>query len=153
MRKLVVLLFVLGLAGVSHADGPFTGTWKLNVAKSHFASSPTAPKEETVTVTDRAGTRDVVAEGADMSGKPISEHFRHSLSGGPVTLLEGGPTGITASVKLTAHTVHETFMRDGKELGTEDITVSRDGKTMRIMAKGTSPDGKPFSEIYVLEKQ
>jgi hypothetical protein len=154
MRKLLVLFVALGLAGVLYADTPFAGTWKLNVAKSHFAPGPTAPKEETVTVTESAHTREVTSKTTDMSGKVSTEHFTHPLSGGPVTFLEGGPTdGTTSSVRLSATTVHETSMKDGKEVGTERITVSPDGKTMRIMAKGTSSDGKPISEVYVFEKQ
>jgi hypothetical protein len=41
----------------------------------------------------------------------------------------------------------------GKETGTEHITVWPDGKTMRIMEKGTLSDGKPFTAEYVFEKQ
>jgi len=155
MRKLLLLLCALGLAGVVYADSPFTGTWKLNVAKSKLASDPNAPKAETATVTENKDTRDVTAQGTDMNGKAFTEHFTHPLSGGTVKYLEGGPTdGTTESVKMVdANTMHVTFMKDGKEVGTERITVSADGKTMRIVEKGTSPDGKPYSGEFVFEKQ
>jgi hypothetical protein len=155
MRKLVVLLLALGLAGVVYADSPFAGTWKMNPAKSKIASDPTAPKAETVMVTESNDTRDVTVQGTDVNGKDFTEHFTHPLSGGAVKYLEGGATdGSTESVKqVNANTMHATFMKDGKELGTERITVSPDGKTMRIVEKGTSPDGKPFSAEFVFEKQ
>jgi hypothetical protein len=155
MRKSVVLLLALGLAGVVYADSPFAGTWKLNAAKSKAGSDPAAPKAEIVTVTESSNTRHVAAQGTDMNGKAFTEHFTHPLSGGTVKYLEGGPTdGTTESVRtVSANTMHVTFMKDGKEVGTEHITVSPDGKTMRIMEKGTSPDGKPFSAEYVFEKQ
>jgi hypothetical protein len=155
MRKLLLLLLALGLAGVVYAAGPFTGTWKLNVAKSHFASGPTAPKEEAVTETESGDTADVMAKGTDMNGKAFTNRFTHPIGGGPVTYLEGGPTdGTTESVrKVSANTLHVTFMKDGKEVTTEHITVSPDGKTLRIAAKGTSSDGKPFSDVYVFDKQ
>jgi hypothetical protein len=155
MRKALLLLCALGLAGVVYADSPFAGTWKLNVAKSKLASDPDAPKAEIVTVTEGKDVRDVSAKGTDMNGKGFTEHFTHPLSGGAVTYLEGGSTdGTTESVKnVDANTLHVTFMKDGKEVGTERITVSPDGKTMRILEKGTSPDGKPFTAEFVFEKQ
>lgn len=154
MRKLLVLFSVLAFAAVSYADGSFTGTWKLNVAKSHFAPGPTAPKEETVTVSESAGTRDVVSKATDTSGKVTTAHFTHSLSGGPISFIEGGPTdGTTSSAKVSATTVYETSVKDGKAVGTERITLSPDGKTMRIVAKSTSPDGKPLTEVFIFEKQ
>jgi hypothetical protein len=155
MRKLVVLFLALGLAGVLYADSPFAGTWKMDAAKSKSASDPTAPKAETVTVTESNDTRDVAVQGIDMKGKAFTEHFTHPLSGGTVTYLEGGSTdGTTESVKkVSANAMHVTFMKDGKEVGTEHITVSPDGKTLRIMEKGTSPDGKPFTSETVFEKQ
>lgn len=155
MRKLVVLLSALGLAGVLYAaEGPFVGTWKLNVAKSNLASDPNAPKEETVTITETKDTRDLIVKGTDMSGKALGGHVTHPLSGGPVTYLEGAPTdGTTASVKLSANTVVWTFMKDGKEVTTLRATLSPDGKTMRVVTKGTLPDGKPLSTVAVFDKQ
>jgi hypothetical protein len=155
MRKLLVLLFALGFAGVLYADGPFTGTWKLNVAKSKFASGRPAPKEETVTVTENTKTRDVTVNGIDMSGKSSTTHFTYPIRGGPVTFLDGGPTdGSTQSVRrVGAKTFRETTTKDGKKVESESITVSPDGNTMRIAAEGTPPDGKPFSSVTVFDKQ
>jgi hypothetical protein len=155
MRKLLVLLFALGFAGVLHAGGGFTGTWKLNVAKSTFAPGQPAPKEGTVTVTENIKTRDVTVKGTDMSGKSFTTHFTHPIRGGAVTFLDGGPTdGSTQSVRrVGAHTFRTTTAKDGKEVRMESFTVSPDGKTLRISAKGTSPDGKPFSAVTVFDKQ
>jgi hypothetical protein len=91
MRKLLVLLFALGFAGVLYADGPFTGTWKLNVAKSKFASGQPAPKEETVTVTEDIKTRDVTVNGTDMSGKSSTTHFTYPIRGGRSRSWTGDP--------------------------------------------------------------
>ncbi len=154
MRKLLVLLFALGWAGVLYAAGPFAGTWKLDTAKSKYESGP-APKEETVTVREGKGITDVSVTGTDGSGKPIAVHFTHPTKGGPVKYLEGGPTdGSTVSVKQTnANTRRQTTMRGGKRVATEEITVSADGKTLRVEAKGTLASGKPYTDVEVLEKQ
>jgi len=154
MRKLLVLLSAFGLASALYAADSFSGTWKLNVAKSKYESGP-APKETTVTLTEGNGITDVTVAGTDGSGKPIATHITHPANGGSVKFLEGGPTdGSTESVKqLDANTRNVTTMRGGKVVSTEHITVSADGKTMRIVAKGTSQEGKPFTNIEVFEKQ
>jgi hypothetical protein len=154
MRKLLVLVCALGLAGALYAAGPFSGTWKLNTDKSKFQSGP-APQEETVTVREANGTTDVTVAGTDQSGKPVAVHFTHPTSGGPVTYLEGGPTdGSTESVRqVNAHTRRQTTMRDGKRVGTEMITISADGKTLRVESKGTLASGKAFTDLEVLDKQ
>ena len=154
MRKLLVLLSALGMAGALYAADSFSGTWKLNPTKSKYESG-TAPKETTLTVQDVKGMTDVTVTGTDGSGKPIATHITHPTQGGPVKFLEGGPTdGSTESVKqVNANTRHITVMQGGKTVSTEQITLSADGKTMRIVAKGTSPDGKPFTDVEVFERQ
>jgi len=154
MRKLLVLLSALGLAGTLYAADSFSGTWKLNVAKSKYESGP-ATKDMTVTVQESKGTTDVAVTGTDGSGKPMAIHMTHPTAGGPVKYVEGGPTdGSTESIKqVNPTTRHTTVMQGGKAVSTEQITVSDDGKTMRIVAKGTLPTGKPYTDVEIFDKQ
>jgi hypothetical protein len=154
MRKLLVLLSVLGLAGTLYAADSFTGTWKLDTAKSKYESGP-APKEVTLMVQEGKDTNDVTVKGTDGSGKPLATHLTHPTHGGPVTFSEGGPTdGSTESVKIVgANSRHVTTMQNGKEVETEQITLSADGKTIREVTKGTLPSGKPFTDVAIYEKQ
>jgi hypothetical protein len=154
MRKLLVLLSALGLAGALYAAGPFTGTWKLDTAKSKYESGP-APKEETMTVRESKSMTDVTLKGTDGNGKPLAAHLTHPVNGGPIKFLEGGPTnGTTESVKkVNANTLHLTTMQGGKQISTEQIAISADGKTMRVVVKGTPAKGKPFTDVEVFEKQ
>jgi len=154
MRKLLVSLSALGLAGTLYAADLFSGTWKLDLAKSKYESGP-APKETIVTLREGKGITDVTVTGTDGSGKPIATHMTHPTDGGPVKFLEGGPTDqSTETVKqLNASTRHITIMQGGKTVGTEQITLSADGKTMQIVAKGTSSSGKPFTDLEVFERQ
>jgi hypothetical protein len=154
MRKLLVVLIALGLAGTLYAADLFTGTWKLDTAKSKYESGP-APKEVTLMVQEGKDTNDVTVKGTDGSGKPLATHLTHPTHGGPITFLEGGPTdGSTESVKIVdANTRHVTTMQSGKEVATEHITLSADGKTIREVTKGTLPSGKPFTDVAIYEKQ
>ena len=154
MRKLLVLLSALGLAGALYAAGSFSGTWKLDTAKSTYESGP-APKETTITVQEGKGITDVTVTGTDGSGKPLATHMTHPTNGGPVKFLEGAPTdGSTESVKqINANTRHLMVMQGAKEVSTERITLGADGTTMRIVVKGMLPSGKPFTDVEVFEKQ
>jgi hypothetical protein len=61
----------------------------------------------------------------------------------------------TVSTKrMSANKVEANFTRDGKHAETATFSVSKDGKVLSILAKGTSPvDGKPFTNNTVWEKQ
>jgi hypothetical protein len=154
MRKLLVLLSALGLAGALYAADSFSGTWKLDTAKSKLESGPT-PKEVTMTVQEGPETTDVTVTGTDASGKPISEHLTHPSTGGSVKFLEGGPTnGETESIKVISPTSRRiTAMKDGKVVAVDRITLSADSKTVREVTKGTLDSGKAFTDVEVFERQ
>ena len=46
-----------------------------------------------------------------------------------------------------------TYMLNGKQIFVGQSVVSKDGKTMRLTAKGTDPQGKPFEQVTVFDKQ
>ena len=72
MRKLLVLLCALGLAGALYATDPFSGTWKLNLAKSKYEPGP-APKEKLITVVEGKTLTDV-----RNGNRRKRETFRHT---------------------------------------------------------------------------
>jgi hypothetical protein len=45
-----------------------------------------------------------------------------------------------------------TFKKDGKVVATNTRTLSADGKTLTIVSKGTTPDGKPRTDTQVFEQ-
>jgi len=154
MRKLLVFLSALGLASALYAADSFSGSWKLNLAKSKYEPGP-APKETIITVVEGETLTDVTVTGTDENGKPFATHLTHPTDGGPVKFVEGGPTdGSTESVKqLNANTREITIVQGGKVVATERISLSADGNTMQIVAKGTSSSGKPFTDVAVYERQ
>lgn len=92
---LVLGSFGFGLLG---AEGPFAGTWKLNVAKSKFAKGHEI-KELTVTAKYEGDTAMVTANGMDGAGKAISVKYSRGLS---------KPSPPTLSLKLRSRIVPET---------------------------------------------
>jgi hypothetical protein len=159
MRKRMFVALLLSAAGRMYGADPFCdGTYKLNVAKSHFTAAPEpAPKEITVVCKAEGDHYDLTIKGTDGKGAPISVHQLNPKNGGEVKFIEGGPP---RELKLTSIykkiddlTREESVMRDGKELFSGRMVVSKDGKTVRRTLKGHTADGKPIDGFEIYEKQ
>jgi hypothetical protein len=141
---------------------PLIGTWKLNVAKSK--SSPVLlafmkqapPKEETI-VYRELGTDEyeVTMTGARTDGKPIAVKGTVPRQGGAVKIQQGDlPEGMSVvATMIDPNKSFTTFMLNGKQIFVGQGIVSKNGKTMRITDKGTDPQGKPFEQILIFDRQ
>jgi hypothetical protein len=154
IKRLVLGLMVLGFAGtVSAADG-FAGTWKLNVAKSKFATG-TEPKAVSVVVVEKGADLAVSVTGTDGAGKPISVKYTLPMKGGAVTYTEGAPaSGATVAAKrVNANTIDSTSSLNGKEVGSTHTTLNADGKSLTRVVKGMDANNKPLTNTEVYERQ
>jgi hypothetical protein len=147
----IAVLSTMLVGASAFAADAVVGTWKLNVAMSKF--SGTAPKSGTRMYTESAdGTvLDQKMVGAD--GKEMSMHTTIKYDGKdyPVT---GNPDADTVAAKvLDAHTTHFTLKKGGKVAGTVHRVVAMDGKTLTVNNKGTHPDGKPYDDTLVFDRQ
>lgn len=151
-----VVAMVVLVHGVAMAQtNPLIGTWKLNADKSKFTPGP-GPKSLTVTL-EAAGdgvksTSD--ATGADDASTSWSYTANYDGKDNPITGT-GVPGGAdTVSLKrINANTTESILKKGGKVVRMARFAVSKDGKTMKIVAKGTDADGKPASTRLVFDKQ
>ena len=144
MRKLSVTLFAtfavvlfaaLGLSqGFSLAADAFTGSWKLDVAKSTFASDNPAPKELTLTFTEQGGNRTQIMKRIAADGRATSTAWTASMTGGTVNFPSGqGPNG-GASLKVVDDKT--LVMTQNTTPGASRIyQVSADGQTLTLTQK------------------
>ena len=153
MRKAMLLLAVLGLAGVLWAADPFVGTWKLNVAKSKATDPSVMPKSEVLkTEAVDNGLKDVW-DGVDADGKAyhVTWSPKYDAKDYPIT---GDPTVDTCMLKKTdATTFQFVCKKAGKQAMTGRDTVSKDGKTHTMTFKGINPKGQEYSGTFVYDKQ
>jgi hypothetical protein len=153
-RHLVIanaVIVALFIAGSSMAQSnPFVGTWKLNVARSHYDPGPT-PKSQTRTW-EPSGK--VTIEGIDAMGKPRTYGFTIKTDGKDYSTT-GATNGAesVAAERIGANMLRTTFKRGGKLFEVANYTVSEDGKLLTIVSKGTSSSGQPFKNVQVWEKQ
>ena len=135
IKKLLCATLALGSSlGLLSAADAFTGSWKLDVAKSTFASDNPAPKELTLTFTEQGANRTQILKGIAADGSATSTAWTAPMTGGTVNFTEGrGPNG-GASVKLVdANTL---VMTQNVERGaSRTYQVSADGKTLTLTQK------------------
>jgi hypothetical protein len=151
---------VLGLACAAafahdvsaQAPAALLGTWKLNPAKSTFSPGP-APKSMTITYTPEGESLKIVVDVVPRTGAP--QHWETTAGydgkGHPVT---GNPDAdMIVLERIDATKGGSTFTKGGKITAVHTRTLSADGKTLTIVTKGTTAEGKPRSDVAVFEKQ
>ena len=158
-RKLalaVVLSLVIGCTMVWAADLQ-TGTWKVNVAKSHYKTA-TPPQNQTVMIVPQGkdGIK-VTVNAVNAKGEKSTVEYAAQYDGKEYPRTEtgaGAVSGQTVSLKrIDDHTIERVTYLKGKKLGTEKWEISKDGKTRTVTQSGTGPDGKPIDNLIIYEKQ
>jgi len=154
LKKFVLGMMILGFVGTASAADVFTGTWKLNVAKSKYSPGP-APKAVTVVVAEKGADMAVSVSGTDAADKPIKSNYTFPMKGGPAAFAEGAPpSGATVVIKRpNANTLSSTSTLNGKEVGTSNTVMGADGKSFARTVKETNAEGKPVNNTLVYEKQ
>jgi hypothetical protein len=133
IATLCLLVLVSGV-GLTAAENPFAGTWKLNPAKSKF-------------------TGDTMKFAQTPSGR-----VRFSASGLSYTFKTDGkeypgPVGDLVSWKqVDDHTWQTTYKLKGTLISTDTSTLSSDGKTMTVISRGTRPNGQSFEDTTLYER-
>src|SRR5579864_2768654 len=151
--RAIVLTLVLCFVGVAQcfADDAFTGTWKLNEAKSKIG--PGAPKNTTVVYEAAGDNVKVTIDGTDKDGKPTHNEWAGKYDGKdyPVT---GDPNSDMRSVtKIDDRTLGFNVKKGGKVTTSGRIVVSADDKSRTVTASGTDQTGKRFISASVYDKQ
>jgi hypothetical protein len=148
---------VLSVGGVAMvlaaaAADPVDGTWTLNLAKSKFSPGP-APQSHTRTYATTAQGVALSFSGVSADGSQISGQSNYKYDGKdyPIT---GSPDYDTLAVtRIDAHTSKSKQKKDGKAVRTTLRTVSKDGKVLTLMSKGTNAKGVPYNNVLVFDKQ
>lgn len=125
---------------------PFTGTWKLNLAKSNFNPGPPF-KSFTITFTPD-GTRHLDLIGAD--GQPIKVLLPWS-DGKEVHVT--GMENATAISKIQGNTFHDIWKQNGRIIEDVHGTVSSDGRTLTATVDARYQEDRPIHNHLTFKKQ
>ncbi|MGQ0735913.1 MAG: hypothetical protein ACT4QD_19940 [Acidobacteriota bacterium] len=124
----------VGVATAQQADS-FSGTWRLNVAKSRMVSPATASKSETVVYSHAKGEETFTADAVTINGEAEHIEYRAVYDGAPAPIktTAGGKTtdGLLQLRKLDARTRLRLGVRkDGTISGIIVRRLSEDGRTI-----------------------
>ena len=155
MRKAMLLLAVFGCLSLLRAQDPSAGTWKLNIAKSKFApSTEAAVKEEMAIIREVGDQWEITFTGKRVDGSSISLKATRPRQGGVVKFLTGGSEREQSfDTVVEPGNWYHTSLQNGKQVEVIHGIVSKEGKTMQQITKGTDAKGKPYEEIEVYDKQ
>jgi len=131
------------------------GTWKLNTEKSKYTPAPMPVKSLTATREASDGGVKVTTTGERADGTAINTSYTAKYDGTASSLTGSGAPYDTISVKRVND---NTFTDERKKTGgsyaaTGRTVISNGGKTMTVTSRGTNSDGKPFTSVFVYEKQ
>ncbi len=151
MRKMLFTLVLLAFATPLLASDPFVGSWTLNAAKTKYtAGAP--PKNLTIVVEEQGTNLMVTATGNSADGSPVSVKYTVPIKGGAASVDQGDFDAITAKQE-SDHVRENTYLKDGKQLRTRRLVVSKDGKTMTSEISGSGTDGKPAKGVDFYDRQ
>ncbi|MBX9600942.1 MAG: hypothetical protein K2X35_08060 [Bryobacteraceae bacterium] len=144
--KTLGLLLSLSLTAL--AADPFLGTWKLNTGKSSWNPGP--GPQSLILKWEAAGPATVRITGDGVTAAGKSNHYTYTA------IYDGKeypPKGSWNWDKVTNNQVDEytredVYFKDGREIGRERRTVSKDGKTLTYVSKFG-----PESNTMVFDRQ
>ena len=146
------LVVCLATAAVSFAaDDAFTGTWKLNEAKSKLSAGMN--KNTTVTYAAAGDSIKVTLDGVGADGKATHDEWTGKFDGKDYPVTGNSLTDTRAYKKVNDHTLEATGKKGDKVVLKAKITVSTDGKTRTVVATQTGADGKKSTSTALYDKQ
>jgi hypothetical protein len=151
--RTIVLTLALCFVGVAvvFAQDANMGTWKLNEAKSKFASGAT--KNSTVVYEAAGDNVKVTVDGTDKDGKATHNEWTGKFDGKDYPVTGDPSTDARSYKKIDGRTLELTGKKDGKVVTTGRIAVSADGKTRTVKTSGTDSTGKKAKSTAVYDKQ
>lgn len=157
--SLVALSVVAMISSVVVGADMFSGTWRMNVAKSKFSPGP-APRSGTTILSSVDGGLKFIVDGVNAEGKKTHSEYTFQFDGRDYPqkpMLDGkpDPTGadMISAKRVDDYTYETTAKLKGKVLGVTRTVVSRDGKTRTNTVTGTNAQGQTVSNTVVYEKQ
>jgi hypothetical protein len=155
IRKLLSITFLIALPLVSvfaQQKTDFSGTWKLNVAKSDFGVLP-GPTSRTDVITHKEPSLSDSVTAENAQGK--QEYTVNYTTDGKEVVNKIGPREVKSTVKWAGSNlvISSKFVYNDSDV-TSEVTwaLSPDGKTLTINAHFNSPMGEA-DQKFVYEKQ
>jgi hypothetical protein len=153
---LLVLTTFSSWAQTSPPADPIIGTWKLNPAltKTSPGMPIPPPSERTETYRlDAAGQIELTVATPSRNGSTTSSQLVFSARGGVVTRKGAAAGQMLIETRVGPGDWLVTYLANGVQFLTMRKTVSSDGKSMRQIVTGVTPQGASFEGLLVFDRQ
>ena len=148
----IALVAILALcAGLAAQDEPFLGSWELNLTRSSITRGA-PPRSETIgNVAEPGGFRSTLTSVTERSTGVEIHHYNFD---GNFHLTEGGDPRELSFKRVDRRTIESDTRRNGQITVNRRFELSEDGKTMTVVANGTSGGGQKYTnDTRVYEKK
>jgi hypothetical protein len=126
------------------------GTWKLNEGRSKY--NPRPPVAQSHTSVREAADRGVIVRDTD-NGTPTNSSYTAKYDGKKYPVANA-PWDTVAIKQVDANRfTSKTTKAGGKYHSSNETTISKDGRTMTMTAKGKDQDGRAFNNTFVYDRQ
>jgi hypothetical protein len=144
----ISLVFVSVALGFQ--DNPNMGTWKLNEAKSKFASKA---RNHTVIYEAAGDQTKVTVDGVDENGTAVHSEWTGKFDGQDYPVTGDANSDVRSYRMINKNTLALTGKKGGKTTLTGRIVVARNGKTRTVTTTATNAQGKKLRSVSVYDKQ
>ncbi|MDP9008790.1 MAG: hypothetical protein M3N91_08810 [Pseudomonadota bacterium] len=151
-KSLLVGAILTIATGTALAADPVVGTWKLNLAKSTFSPGP-APKSQTRIYVESPQGMTVTVKTTAADGKESTTTLTFKDDGKAYAISGSPDFDHVSATRVDASTLNSTQTKAGATVGTAVRTVSKDGKMLTFVQKGTHANGGKFEDVSVYDKQ
>jgi hypothetical protein len=158
--KLVIWGFaVVALLPVFGAENnPAVGTWKLDVEKSKFSPGP-PPKSATLVIEAQGESLKTTFEAVESDDSHVGYGYTATLDGKDYPLsgssqpdrLRGADT--VSLRRDSSRAYGGMFKQSGQVLMTDMTSVSKDGKTLKLIVNGVNAKGERVTNLTVWDRQ
>jgi len=156
VARLVALLLLpaaLSMARESFAQtDAVVGKWSLNVGKSVYQPGP-PPRSQVRTYSRDGDGLKVVIETVQPLGVKTLVEYTARFDGKDYPISGNSDFDTIALTRIDGWTIDATLKRRGKVMTTVRNTVSKDGRTMTVTAKGMTARGQPTSSAAIFTRQ
>jgi hypothetical protein len=137
----IVALVSGSVAGVFAQNERFLGIWELNLAKSSITRGAPPRSEMIVNVAEPGGFRSVLSV---VTERGTSVEIHHYNFDGGFHQTEGSDPRELSFRRVEANTIEQDTRRNGEITVHRRIQLSADGKTMTLVASGTTGGGQKY---------
>src|SRR5262245_38140015 len=130
---------------------PFLGTWELNLAKSSITRSAPPQGETIENVPEPGGFKSTLTS---VTGRGKGVEIHHYIFDGAFHQTEGGDPRELSFKRVDQRHIESDTRRNGQITVNRKFQLSEDGRTMTVIANGTSGGGQKYvNDTRVYEKK